>query len=411
LCVSVDALPPISGGIVQGRILQAGVRCICPVAQAAVTMTMDDVMLGTDTSDSAGLFSLATPIRRKILYRVSVSHRDYKGIDTLITSDSAGNANLSFSLWRKPEIDTTIGPEWLSIGYPQQWYFIQAPTPAGYYGTLYADAGNKTTLWNLYSATIDAGAFDGKLTKVRGQLELNAAAQPYKATALAPEPRFLVAQAALAEKGRTVINYVRTNGTVSPQYAFINTLSIDEAGHVIYTENDCIMCERLVLPKVDTTIGNSRLNALIDLFNKNGFWRLDTMLHALPPIGAPSITLACDGIIRQVVSANKQEQAIIDGLDAFIKEITTPAAIRTSASSVAGSSGHAYRKGGSIHFAVIGEGPTQISLYDLSGRLLREYRPSLSSITIPARELRPGVYMARVIQGSHKTISRFAVVP
>lgn len=410
LVSAVLAIPPIQVSTIKGTIHEAGVRCICPIESAQVSATpmcpVADIALPPNyflpdyaLTDSNGAFLIT--VAGCSAWNLRITHNGFNAVDTIFLLDTNSSANLSLYMWRKTVVDPKLGPEWLSIGYPQQWYFVQAPIPAGYYGTLFADTDSKTALSNLYSSTVDLGTFDGKLTKVRGGVEA------------AGIPKLVVGKADLAQKDRAVIGFVHTSGSVSPQTQFMNTLAVDEVGHVTYTENPCPMCDYLPMPTVDTMINIAKVNALLDLFNTNGYWGFDTLVRPMPSlIGGQSYSLSCDGTDWQVYAASAQEKAIIDGLEAFIKEISGSSAIHvTSASGNSGSVSLARVAGRSIQIVLSGKKPARVGIYDLAGRMVLESRSVASGVSIPTQSLRPGIYLARVTQGSHETASRFAVVP
>ncbi len=406
LATMAQAIPPVQVGVVQGTIFQAGVKCICPVAKAAVTVTAKGQVLGVGMSDSSGSFAVITnAAAQQTVYRIVATHPDFVMADTTLASDAAGNATVNLYMWAKTGTDTSKGAEWHSIGYPQQWVFIQAPTPVGYYGTLFAEAQPRTSLRDLYSPVVDVGPFDGKLTKVQGHLE--------SVGILAVVPKLIVEKAELGQKDCMVIEYTRTSGSVSSQYQFMNILQIDETGHVTYTENNCPMCDYLPLPKIDTSIGILQMNELIDLFNANGFWGFDTIIRPLSPIiGGPGYTLACDGTSWSVQwGPDQQEQAIIDGLESFIKEIGGTSAVRRAQASRQSLSTTVRQTGASIQLAVPGTGPASIGIFDFRGRLIHSAKSSGPAAIVSSENIAPGIYTVRITQGGSVTVQRIALVP
>ncbi|MFH1760745.1 MAG: T9SS type A sorting domain-containing protein [bacterium] len=127
--ISIYAVTDSKTCQIKGRVLEAGVKCICPVEGVKISIFQELYflqlpedpkipenpvineplpLLGFTYTDSAGYYTItmpspppSNPEGGPVNYRVNADQREFKPIDTIITPDKDGNAEVDISIWRR----------------------------------------------------------------------------------------------------------------------------------------------------------------------------------------------------------------------------------------------------------------------------------------------------------------------
>lgn len=352
-----------------------------------------------------------------MVFRANYSIEDKPGVPV-------GEHTVDFSLGRValPFRVVSRAGDWLSIGHVGVFaYTIVPPVPYALYSESGSGPrGNRSILYHLAAApAIDLGSFVDKQVKIRGA-RISQSNGPITVSAIqkAREERFLV-------------TYFQDNPSLPPKNSTENFLSITENGRVQYGEyavpfpgNGNAVGE-MIVPEVDTVVDLVKLNEVINYFNSNRYWSLDSAYNSLKILGAPTYRLYCDG--KSVRSyAGEAVRPIVDSLDAFIKALKGQTGIADDVGwdlregiadgLVFHGLSSSFQPGASIRFSLPRASDVQLGIYNVSGQLLRTLSSGMMTSGMQALEwngrdhcgnrVAPGVYLVRLVAGKQGSAKR-----